>query len=63
MIISIRCVTCNKIVGNKWKPFIAFLEEGLSEKEALDNLGLVRYCCRRMILTHVDLVPKLVKYN
>lgn len=28
--------------------------------EALDGLGLKRYCCRRMILTHVDLIEKLL---
>jgi hypothetical protein len=30
--------------------------------EALDEIGLQRYCCRRMILTHVDLIEKLLKY-
>lgn len=27
--------------------------------DALDALGLRRYCCRRMLLTHVDLIEKL----
>jgi len=50
------------------------LEAGLSERcgssstmrgakylrEALDGLGLKRYCCRRMVLTHVDLIEKLL---
>lgn len=31
--------------------------------EALDQLGCKRYCCRRMILTHVDLIVKLLHYN
>jgi len=32
-------------------------------REALDTLGCKRYCCRRMILTHVDLIVKLLHYN
>ena len=32
-------------------------------RQALDELGLTRYCCRRMVLTHVDLISKLLAYN
>jgi DNA-directed RNA polymerase I, II, and III subunit RPABC5 len=32
-------------------------------RQALDDLGLKRYCCRRMVLTHVDLIEKFLQYN
>lgn len=35
----------------------------LLSSQALDHLGLTRYCCRRMLLTHADLIEKLLAYN
>lgn len=29
--------------------------------DAMDQLGLDRYCCRRMMLTHVDLIEKVLR--
>lgn len=34
----------------------------LARRDALDALGLKRYCCRRMLLAHVDLIEKLLNY-
>lgn len=34
-----------------------------ANRQALDDLGLTRYCCRRMLLTHVDLIEKLLRYT
>ena len=63
MIIPVRCFTCNKVIGSKWDPYLKLLKNGKKEDEALLILEIERYRCKRMILTHVDLINKLIKYS
>ena len=39
------------------------LQTEQSPGDALDSLEVKRYCCRRMLLSHVDLIVKLMEYN
>ncbi|KAK0384073.1 hypothetical protein NLU13_8162 [Sarocladium strictum] len=64
MIIPIRCFSCGKVVGDLWEQYLQKIEDARkNEGDAMDELGLKRYCCRRMIMTHVDLIEKLLKYT
>lgn len=63
MIIPVRCFTCGKVIGNSYDRYLDMLREGKTPKEALDTLGFSRYCCRRMYLTHVELIDDLLYFN
>lgn len=63
MIIPVRCFTCGKVIGSAWERYLRMLNSGKGAREALDELGLDRYCCRRMILSHVDLIDDIIIYG
>ena len=94
MIIPVRCFSCNRVIGSKYRKYkelvaaadkkalekgqsienIISANEDLASQEALvkysdifDALGLGglskgntgRYCCKRHIISHIDLLDKI----
>ena len=75
MIIPIRCVTCGKVIADKWEYYkkeVSKLQNTKHEdptlnkyftepftKDILDKLGLDKYCCRRHMLGHVDIIDNM----
>ncbi|KAL0607893.1 DNA-directed RNA polymerases I, II, and III subunit RPABC5 [Plecturocebus cupreus] len=62
MIIPMHCFTCGKIVSHNWEAYLGLLQAEYTEGDALDALGLKRYCCCQMLLAHMDLIEKLLNY-
>ena len=75
MIIPIRCMTCGKILADKWNKYVSIINKNRDsnyrvkildisldnvpqtpEAKALDELNIKRYCCRRHMLTSVNLI-------
>ncbi|MDP2845721.1 MAG: DNA-directed RNA polymerase subunit N [Candidatus Methanoperedens sp.] len=60
--IPVRCFTCGKAISSVWDEYKKRSETENAGK-VLDDLGIERYCCRRMLLTHVELVDLLAPYQ
>lgn len=60
--IPVRCFTCGKVISGVWDEYKKRIETEDAGK-VLTDLGIERYCCRRMLLTHVELVDLLAPYQ
>jgi DNA-directed RNA polymerase subunit N len=62
-LIPVRCFTCGKPVSAAWEEYKGRREKGEDPKQILDDLGITRYCCRRMLLTHKEIIDELNPYQ
>jgi DNA-directed RNA polymerase subunit N len=56
MIIPVRCFTCGKPIGGFYEIFEKRVKAGEKAKDVLDDLKITRYCCRRMLISHLELI-------
>lgn len=52
--IPVRCISCGKVVSAYVDEYQQRVRDGEDPKEVLDDLGLNKYCCRRMLIAHVE---------
>ena len=63
MLFPVRCFTCGKLIGHLWEEYSRRVKAGEDPGKVLDELGVKRYCCRRMFISHVDLVDQIIRYS
>jgi len=63
MIIPVRCFSCGKVIGHLHEEFERRVKTGKDPKKVLDDLGVERYCCRAVLLSHVDMTKKVAQFK
>lgn len=72
MIIPVRCFSCGRVIASDYEKYKERITELKSKGESieasnveaiLDELGLERYCCRRMIISHTDLIDEIIPFS
>ena len=63
MIIPVRCFSCGTVIADRWDTWQNHLSAGMSISDALDEVGMTRYCCRRMFVSHVDLIDEIAPFS
>ena len=63
MIIPVRCFSCGFPVAAFYEEYRKRVAKGEEPEKVLDDLGIKRYCCRRMLMSHIDLIDKIAPYK
>jgi len=62
MLIPVRCFSCGKPVSAHYEEFLKRVEKGEDKAKVLDDLGIERYCCRRMMLAQDNYIDEILPY-
>ncbi|RLG38290.1 DNA-directed RNA polymerase subunit N [Methanosarcinales archaeon] len=60
--IPVRCFTCGRVIADVWEEFRERIKTE-EPKKVLDDLHIERYCCRRMLLSHAEIVEDIVPFG
>ena len=63
MLIPVRCWSCGKVVAHVYDQFKNAVDTGEDPSKVLDDLGLERYCCRRMYVGHIELIDEISPFS
>jgi len=63
MLIPVRCWSCGKVIAHVYEQYKQAVSDGGDPQKALDDVGLERYCCRRMLVGHVDLIDDIAPFS
>lgn len=59
MLIPIKCFTCNFPISTKYKEYLKIKDKHSDANAIFKELRVKRYCCKKTLLTHVDIIDKI----
>lgn len=59
----VRCFSCGKPLGGKYEEFDRRVIQGEKPGDIFEDIGVERYCCRRMLLTSTDFTEDIMKFQ
>ncbi|MEM0200888.1 MAG: DNA-directed RNA polymerase subunit N [Candidatus Micrarchaeaceae archaeon] len=64
MMIPVRCFSCGQVIADKWEDYDRRVNKNKEDsRKVLDEMKITRYCCRRMLIGHVDLIDDIMNYS
>ncbi len=62
MLVPVRCFTCGNLIADKFEDYQNRIKSGDVPAKILNDLGIDRYCCRRMLLTSVETIQQVIPF-
>jgi len=62
-LIPVRCWSCGKVIAHVYEQYKQAVSDGEDPQKALYDVGLERYCCRRMFVGHIDLIDEIAPFS
>jgi DNA-directed RNA polymerase subunit N len=62
MLVPVRCFTCGTLIADKYVTYSNRVKAGEDSAKVMDELGVKRYCCRRMFLATVETIYQVLPY-
>jgi len=62
VLVPVRCFTCGRLIADKYEDYQNKIKAGEEPIKVLDELGMDRYCCRRMLLTSVETIQQVIPF-
>ncbi len=61
MMMPVRCFSCGAVVADKWEEYDRRVNKSNEDPgKVLDDLGVKRFCCRRMFLGNLELIDEFM---